>query len=53
VLINPSNPHLTGPRSFPYFPRGGPQPDRRPDAEAHHVMGYVSRWGGMDVGRGE
>ena len=53
TLINPSNPGLTGCRNFPYFPRGGPVP------EAVHSMhkdwqplGFVSTWGGMEVGTG-
>lgn len=53
TLINPANPNLTGPHSFPYFPRGGPQPSVPPNRHAHHIMGYVSQWGGMDVGSGE
>ena len=52
TLINPANPFLTGPHSFPYFPRGGPQPAKPPDKTAHHIMGYVTQWGGMDVGNG-
>ena len=36
----------------PYFPRGGPQPSSLPNRHAHHIMGYVSQWGGMDVGSG-
>lgn len=52
TLINPANPFLTGPHSFPYFPRGGPQPANPPDRTAHHIMGYVTQWGGMDVGNG-
>mmetsp|Transcript_32681 Transcript_32681/g.48395 ORF Transcript_32681/g.48395 Transcript_32681/m.48395 type:complete len:345 (+) Transcript_32681:220-1254(+) len=52
ALINPANPNLTGPNSFPYFPRGGPQPALQPTRDAHHIMGYVSQWGGMDVGTG-
>ena len=52
TLVNPANPYLTGPSSFPYFARGGPQPAAPPTRHAHHIMGYVSRWGGMDVGRG-
>ena len=53
TLINPANPNLSGPNSFPYFARGGPQPKQQPNRHAHHIMGYVSQWGGMDVGRGE
>ena len=55
TLINPSNPGLTGASNFPYFPRGGPVPgdDRRASLqEVHHIMGYVSRWGDVDVSRG-
>mmetsp|Transcript_20796 Transcript_20796/g.34049 ORF Transcript_20796/g.34049 Transcript_20796/m.34049 type:complete len:380 (+) Transcript_20796:70-1209(+) len=51
-LINPANPNLSGPNAFPYFPRGGPQPKVQPNRNAHHIMGYVTQWGGMDVGRG-
>ena len=54
VLVNPANPGLTGPNSFPYFPRGGPQPSERHDErKGWHPVGYVSQWGGMDVGNGE
>lgn len=52
ALVNPSNPYLTGPNSFPYFARGGPQPSKQPGRHAHHIMGYVSSWGGMDSGDG-
>ncbi|KAL3788803.1 hypothetical protein HJC23_006256, partial [Cyclotella cryptica] len=52
TMINPANPFLTGPHSFPYFPKGGPQPKNPPNRTAHHIMGYVSQWGGMDVGSG-
>lgn len=52
TLINPANPSLSGPHAFPYFPKGGPQPDAMPQKDAHHIMGYVSQWGGMDVGGG-
>lgn len=52
VLINPSNPGLTGVKKFPYFPRGGPEPKEGPNKDAHHIMGYVTQWGGMDVGSG-
>ena len=52
ALVNPSNPYLTGPNSFPYFGRGGPQPSKQPVRHAHHIMGYVSSWGGMDSGNG-
>lgn len=55
TLINPSNPGLTGASNFPYFPRGGPVPvdNRRLSLqEVHHIMGYVSHWGNVDVSRG-
>jgi hypothetical protein len=52
TLINPANPNLSGPNAFPYFPRGGPQPKLQPHRHAHHIMGYVTQWGGMDVGSG-
>uniref|UniRef100_A0A7S0ABL5 Macro domain-containing protein n=1 Tax=Minutocellus polymorphus TaxID=265543 RepID=A0A7S0ABL5_9STRA len=52
VLINPANPSLSGVADFPYFPRGGPQPKKQPTKDAHHIMGFVTQWGGMDVGEG-
>ncbi|KAL9178870.1 hypothetical protein ACHAXT_011843 [Thalassiosira profunda] len=52
TLVNPANPNLTGPHTFPYFPRGGPQPKAQPNRHAHHIMGFVSQWGGMDSGSG-
>lgn len=53
ILINPANPYLSGPYTFPYFPRGGPQPPQiKSYKNAHPIMGYVSQWGGMDVGAG-
>jgi len=35
----------------PYFPRGGPQPLAKPN-RTWNPVGYVSQWGGMDVGSG-
>lgn len=52
ILVNPSNPELSGVTQFPYFPRGGPVPITPPRISAHHIMGYVTEWGGMDVGNG-
>lgn len=52
ILVNPSNPELSGVAKFPYFPRGGPVPQKLPRISAHHIMGYVTEWGGMDVGNG-
>ncbi len=54
VLINPANPRLSGVSAFPYFPRGGPEPatEFKPSKDAHPIMGYVSQWGGMEVGQG-
>ena len=52
VLINPANPDLSGPHKFPYFPKGGPEPKQQPQKDAHHIMGYVTQWGGMEVGGG-
>uniref|UniRef100_A0A7S1BLV8 Macro domain-containing protein n=1 Tax=Corethron hystrix TaxID=216773 RepID=A0A7S1BLV8_9STRA len=49
VLINPANSSLSGPHDFPYFPKGGPVPKDQPLKEAHHIMGYVTQWGGMEV----
>jgi O-acetyl-ADP-ribose deacetylase (regulator of RNase III) len=54
ILINPSNASLTGCRNFPYFPRGGPVP-LEPVQSMHkdwQPLGYVSQWGGMEVGTG-
>lgn len=52
VLVNPANPSLSGVKKFPYFPRGGPEPKEQPKKYEHHIMGYVSQWGGMEVGSG-
>ena len=52
VLINPANPNLSGVSDFPYFPKGGPAPKKQPTKDAHHIMGFVTQWGGMDVGEG-
>ena len=54
ALINPSNPQLSGVRNFPYFPRGGPVPNERPMSmhKDWQPLGYVSQWGGMEVGTG-
>lgn len=52
ILINPANPSLSGVSKFPYFPRGGPEPKLPPTKDAHPIMGYVTSWGGMDVGNG-
>jgi O-acetyl-ADP-ribose deacetylase (regulator of RNase III) len=55
VLINPSNTGLTGCRQFPYFPRGGPVPSERVTSAVHRdwqPLGYVTQWGGMEVGTG-
>ena len=34
------------------FVRGGPVPKEQPKKYEHHIMGYVSQWGGMEVGTG-
>lgn len=54
ILINPSNPQLSGVRNFPYFPRGGPLPKEKPMSmhKDWQPLGYVSQWGGMEVGTG-
>lgn len=57
VLVNPSNPHLTGVSQFTYFPRGGPVPSvTASNTSSMHKdwqpLGYVSQWGGMNVGKG-
>ena len=52
LLINPANPNLSGISKFPYFPKGGPEPNQPPAKDAHHIMGYVTQWGGMEVGQG-
>ena len=54
-LINPSNPELSGVSKFPYFPRGGPVPSHSVHSSVHkdwQPLGYVSSWGGMEVGTG-
>lgn len=54
TLINPSNPELSGVKNFPYFPRGGPVPEQKPTSmhKDWQPLGYVSNWGGMQVGSG-
>jgi O-acetyl-ADP-ribose deacetylase (regulator of RNase III) len=54
ILINPCNPQLSGVRNFPYFPRGGPVPYTKPESmhKDWQPLGFVSRWGGMEVGNG-
>lgn len=54
ILLNPANPQLSGVSKFPYFPIGGPQPpeDFAIQKDTHPIMGYVSQWGGMEVGNG-
>ena len=52
LLINSANPSLSGVSQFPYFPKGGPEPIQPPAKDAHHIMGYVTQWGGMEVGQG-
>lgn len=54
VLVNPSNPQLYGVRNFPYFPRGGPVPSEKPMSmhKDWQPLGFVSQWGGMEVGTG-
>jgi O-acetyl-ADP-ribose deacetylase (regulator of RNase III) len=49
VLINSSSPSLLGVRKFSYFPNGGPQPEKPPSKVEHHLMGYVSKWGNMEL----
>jgi O-acetyl-ADP-ribose deacetylase (regulator of RNase III) len=54
ILINPSNPELSGTSNFPYFPKGGPVPSE--PVETMHKdwqpLGYVSHWGSMNTGDG-
>jgi O-acetyl-ADP-ribose deacetylase (regulator of RNase III) len=52
ILINSANPSLSGVSKFPYFPKGGPEPTQPAAKDAHHIMGYVTQWGGMEVGQG-
>ncbi len=54
VLINPGNPSLSGVSKFSYFPVGGPEPPPSfmIGKESHPIMGYVTSWGGMEVGNG-
>lgn len=54
VLINPGNPSLSGVSKFAYFPVGGPEPPPsfQIGKDSHPIMGYVTTWGGMEVGQG-
>lgn len=54
VLINPGNPSLSGVSKFSYFPVGGPEPPPSftIGKDSHPIMGYVTQWGGMEVGNG-
>jgi O-acetyl-ADP-ribose deacetylase (regulator of RNase III) len=54
ILVNPSNPQLSGVSNFPYFPRGGPVPSKQPVTmhKDWQPLGFVSSWGGMEVGNG-
>ncbi|EEC47674.1 predicted protein [Phaeodactylum tricornutum CCAP 1055/1] len=54
ILINPSNPELSGVSNFPYFPKGGPVPRDKPRSmhKDWQPLGFVSTWGGMEVGTG-
>ena len=54
VLINPGNPSLSGVSKFSYFPVGGPEPPPSftIGKDSHPIMGYVTSWGGMEVGNG-
>lgn len=54
TLVNPANPELSGVSNFPYFPRGGPVPKEKPYSmhKDWQPLGYVSTWGGMEVGSG-
>lgn len=51
ILVNPANPELTGVSKFPYFPKGGPVPERNDDRKSNQ-LGWESsvNWGGLDVG---
>ena len=50
VLINPTNPQLSGVKNFPYFPRGGPVPSIVTSSSHSSTSVASSQWGGMDVG---
>jgi hypothetical protein len=58
ILMNPSNAELSGVSNFTYFPRGGPVPDKDIFSSSSSMhrdwqpLGYVSNWGGMEVGNG-
>lgn len=55
VLVNPANEGLSGCSNFPYFPRGGPVPEKPMNSSFHKAwqpLGYVSQWGGMEIGSG-
>jgi O-acetyl-ADP-ribose deacetylase (regulator of RNase III) len=56
ILINPSNPELSGVSKFPYFPQGGPVPKQSVSSFTMHKdwqpLGHVSYWGNMDTPHG-
>ena len=54
ILINPGNPSLSGVSKFSYFPVGGPEPPKSFEIgkDSHPIMGYVTSWGGLEVGKG-
>ncbi|KAL3797525.1 hypothetical protein HJC23_009889, partial [Cyclotella cryptica] len=37
-------------QTLSHIPTCGPEPKNPPNRTAHHIMGYVSQWGGIDVG---
>jgi O-acetyl-ADP-ribose deacetylase (regulator of RNase III) len=54
ILINPSNPELSGTSNFPYFPKGGPVPAEKVKSmhKDWQPLGHVSYWGSMNTGDG-
>lgn len=53
ALVVPANPNLTSTSRFPYFPKSGPVPtDYTGKGQKWQPLGYVTSWGGMDVGEG-
>jgi hypothetical protein len=54
ILVNPANSALSNVKRFTYFPRGGPVPTTNVTSmhKDWQPLGYVSSWGGMEVGDG-
>ncbi|GMH80395.1 hypothetical protein TL16_g08530 [Triparma laevis f. inornata] len=55
-LVVPTNPFLTSTTKFPYFSTGGPSQHKFESPRQHQAdwapPGFVSNWGGMEIGGG-